>query len=201
MCWSRWSVAVLASWSSPSSWVFCSSISGVKLRTTTTTLTGGSHTAHPVENMSACLLWFAGRLLAWSVLCVLAAADSVSSASSGSTLGLWGSGFPGLWSCWSLLLLSSHTSPYYWYASWCDFWPESMKTFAIVAIKKKQKTNHISSILRGLIIHSIVFTVTVVLSNKTLDLTASVGTTVPVVQHCQETPDGARLDVLVGVSL
>lgn len=76
-----------------------------------------------------------------------------------------------------------------------------MKTFAIVAIKKKQKTNHISSILRGLIIHSIVFTVTVVLSNKTLDLTASVGTTVPVVQHCQETPDGARLDVVVGVSL
>uniref|UniRef100_A0A4W6CDV6 GP-PDE domain-containing protein n=1 Tax=Lates calcarifer TaxID=8187 RepID=A0A4W6CDV6_LATCA len=34
--------------------------------------------------------------------------------SSGLTLGLLVSGFPGLWSCWLLLLLSSHTSPYYW---------------------------------------------------------------------------------------
>lgn len=42
----RWNVAVLASWSSPSSWVFYSSISGLKLRMTTMTLTGGSHTQH-----------------------------------------------------------------------------------------------------------------------------------------------------------
>lgn len=35
--------------------------------------------------------------------------------SSGLTLGTLASGSPGLWSCWSSLQLSSHTSPCYWY--------------------------------------------------------------------------------------
>lgn len=35
--------------------------------------------------------------------------------SSGLTLGILGSGSPGLWSCWLLLRLSSHTSLCYWY--------------------------------------------------------------------------------------